>query len=67
MTRRAARTFYGGHAGYFTDPDGSAWQVAHNHGFVLAEDGSITIPDVSSRSLPRIWPVIRSCWAPHEA
>ena len=48
MTRRAARTFYGGYAGYFTGPDGYAWEVAHNQGFVLAEDGSITIPDVSS-------------------
>lgn len=48
VTRRAARTFYGGYAGYFTDPDGYAWEVAHNPGLMLAEDGSITVPDFSS-------------------
>jgi catechol 2,3-dioxygenase-like lactoylglutathione lyase family enzyme len=41
----AAETFYGGYAGYFTDPDGHAWEIAHNPGFPLAGDGSITIPD----------------------
>lgn len=48
VTRRAACTFYGGYAGYFIDPDGYAWEVAHNPGFMLAEDGSITVPDFSS-------------------
>ena len=45
VTRRPADTFYGGYAGYFTDPDGHAWEVAYNPGFPLAADGSITIPD----------------------
>jgi uncharacterized glyoxalase superfamily protein PhnB len=45
VTRRPAETFYGGYAGYFTDPDGHAWEVAYNPGFPLAEDGAITIPD----------------------
>lgn len=48
VTRPAARIFYGGYAGFFTDPDGHAWEIAHNPGFPLAEDGSITIPDFSS-------------------
>jgi predicted acetyltransferase/predicted lactoylglutathione lyase len=48
VTRPAARTFYGGYAGFFTDPDGHAWEIAHNPGFLLAEDGSITVPDFSS-------------------
>jgi len=26
----AADTFYGGHAGYFTDPDGHLWEIAWN-------------------------------------
>jgi catechol 2,3-dioxygenase-like lactoylglutathione lyase family enzyme len=47
VTRRPAETFYGGYAGYFLDPDGHAWEVAHNPGFPLADDGSITIPDFS--------------------
>ncbi len=45
VTRPAATTFYGGYAGVFTDLDGHAWEIAHNPGFPLAEDGSITIPD----------------------
>lgn len=45
VTRRAAKTFYGGYAGVFTDLDGHAWEIAYNPGFSLAEDGSITIPD----------------------
>ncbi|MCW2541713.1 MAG: glyoxalase [Frankiales bacterium] len=45
ITRPAAKTFYGGYAGYFTDLDGHLWEIAHNPGFALAEDGSITVPD----------------------
>jgi predicted lactoylglutathione lyase len=45
VTRRPAETFYGGYAGYFTDPDGHAWEVAWNPGFTLAADGSLTLPD----------------------
>ena len=44
VTRRPADTFYGGYAGYFTDLDGHAWEIAHNPGFALADDGSVTIP-----------------------
>jgi uncharacterized protein len=46
ITRDAEQTFYGGYAGYFTDLDGHAWEIAHNPGFPIAEDGSITIPDL---------------------
>lgn len=45
VTRRAAETFYGGYAGVFTDPDGHAWEIAHNPGFTLNPDGTIAIPD----------------------
>jgi predicted lactoylglutathione lyase len=45
VTQEPAETFYGGYAGYFTDPDGHVWEVAHNPGFTLAEDGSLTLPD----------------------
>ena len=48
VTRRPAETFYGGYAGYFLDPDGHAWEIAYNPGFPLSDDGSITIPDLSS-------------------
>lgn len=45
VTRAPADTFYGGYAGYFSDPDGHVWEVAHNPGFPIDDDGSITIPD----------------------
>jgi catechol 2,3-dioxygenase-like lactoylglutathione lyase family enzyme len=45
VTRPPAETFYGGYAGYFLDPDGHAWEIAHNPGFALADDGSLTVPD----------------------
>ena len=45
VTRRPAETFYGGYAGCFADPDGHVWEIAHNPGFVMAEDGSIILPD----------------------
>jgi predicted acetyltransferase/predicted lactoylglutathione lyase len=48
VTRHPARTLYGGYAACFTDPDGHTREVAHNPGFPLAEDGSITVPDFSS-------------------
>lgn len=50
ITRAATETFYGGYAGYFSDPDGHLWEVAHNPGFTIAADGSITIPDFSAGS-----------------
>ena len=44
-TRPAAETFYGGYAGYFADPDGHLWEVAHNPGFTLTDDGALVLPD----------------------
>jgi uncharacterized protein len=48
VTRSPRETFYGGYAGVFVDPDGHVWEVAHNPGFPLAEDGSLTVPDFRS-------------------
>jgi uncharacterized glyoxalase superfamily protein PhnB len=45
VTKAPAETFYGGYAGFFRDPDGHVWEVAHNPGFTFAEDGSIILPD----------------------
>lgn len=45
ITRPAGETFYGGYAGCFTDLDGHVWEIAHNPGFPLGQDGAITIPD----------------------
>jgi predicted lactoylglutathione lyase len=44
VTREPSETFYGGFAGAFRDPDGHAWEIAHNPGFGLQDDGSVTLP-----------------------
>ncbi len=43
VTRPGAETFWGGYSGAFTDPDGHAWEVAHNPHWTLAEDGSVSL------------------------
>jgi uncharacterized protein len=45
ISREPARTFYGGYAGCFRDPDGHVWEVAHNPGFGLADDGTVILPE----------------------
>ncbi|MFB6812021.1 VOC family protein [Streptomyces sp. NPDC056387] len=45
ITRPAAVNAIGFYSGVFTDPDGHAWEVAHNPGFTLAEDGALILPD----------------------
>ena len=42
--RPGAITFWGGYSGVFIDPDGHPWEVAHNPGWVLAENGSVRLP-----------------------
>lgn len=39
--RPGAENFWGGYSGVFIDPDGHPWEVAHNPGWRLAEDGSV--------------------------
>ncbi|GAB2673545.1 VOC family protein [Nocardia goodfellowii] len=46
ITKPAAVNAVGFYSSAFVDPDGHAWEVAHNPGFPLAEDGSVTIPDL---------------------
>jgi len=41
--RAASTTFWGGYSGVFIDLDGHPWEVAHNPGWVLAEDGTVRL------------------------
>lgn len=41
LGRAGAPTFWGGYSGLFFDPDGHAWEVAHNPGWPLGEDGAV--------------------------
>jgi predicted lactoylglutathione lyase len=42
IAREPGTTFWGGYAGVFVDPDDHPWEVAHNAGWTLAEDGSVS-------------------------
>ena len=48
VTKPPSETFYGGYAGFFRDLDGHVWEVAHNPGFILGDDGALTLPDFAS-------------------
>ena len=41
--RPAPRAEWGGMSGAFADPDGYVWEVAHNPGWTITDDGSIRI------------------------
>ena len=50
VTRAPAKPFYGGYVGSFRDPDGHAWEIAHNPGFLLAPDGSVAVGEANRTS-----------------
>ena len=37
-------TAWGGYSGYFADPDGHVWEVAHNPGWPIGADGRPQLP-----------------------
>jgi len=41
--RPGAETFWGGYSGVFVDPDGHAWEIAHNPFWTIADDGSVSL------------------------
>ena len=43
--REPAETLWGGYSGVFVDLDGHPWEVAHNPGWELEEDGSLRLPE----------------------
>ena len=43
IVRPAVHPEWGGYSGAFADPDGYVWEVAHNPGWTLTEDGSIRL------------------------
>jgi len=42
-SRAGAETFWGGYSGVFIDPEGHAWEVAHNPHWTIGEDGSVSL------------------------
>jgi predicted lactoylglutathione lyase len=45
IAREPAETFWGGYSGVFIDPDGHPWEVAHNPGWTLTDDGAVRLPE----------------------
>jgi len=43
IARPGAETFWGGYSGVFVDPEGHAWEVAHNPHWTVAADGSVSL------------------------
>lgn len=43
IARPGGPTVWGGYTGIFHDPDGHAWEVAHNPIWTLHDDGSVTL------------------------
>jgi len=41
--REPAGTAWGGYSGLFIDPDGHPWEVAHNPGWTVLADGSVSL------------------------
>jgi len=44
IIKPAQATDWGGYHGYFADPDGHAWEVAHNPSWPLGDNGLPTLP-----------------------
>jgi catechol 2,3-dioxygenase-like lactoylglutathione lyase family enzyme len=44
IVREAAPTPWGGYQGYFADPDGHVWEIAHNPAWPIGEDGRPALP-----------------------
>ena len=47
LLKPAQKVFWGGYSGYFADPDGHVWEVAHNPFFPLDVDGRMQLPPPS--------------------
>jgi catechol 2,3-dioxygenase-like lactoylglutathione lyase family enzyme len=44
ITRPAAKTDWGGYTGYFADPDGHVWEIAHNPFWPIGDDERPRLP-----------------------
>ena len=43
LLKAAHETFWGGYSGYFADPDGHTWEVAHNPGWTIDKAGHVSL------------------------
>ena len=45
ILRQPRKTFWGGYSGYFSDPDGHTWEIAHNPLWTIQQDGRISMKE----------------------
>lgn len=45
ITKPGQQVFWGGYNGYFADPDGHLWEVAHNPYWTMDDRGLVQLPD----------------------
>jgi uncharacterized protein len=43
LLKPGQKVFWGGYSGYFADPDGHHWEVAHNPFATLSKEGALTL------------------------
>lgn len=43
LLKTPEKVFWGGYSGYYADPDGHVWEIAHNPFWELNADGSLTL------------------------
>ncbi|MEO8589916.1 MAG: VOC family protein [Flavobacteriales bacterium] len=41
ITKEPVKVFWGGYSGYFADPDGHLWEIAHNPFLEMDKDGNV--------------------------
>lgn len=45
LVKAPEKVSWGGYSGYFADPDGHLWEVAHNPFFPMDEHGHVVLPE----------------------
>ncbi len=45
ILKEPEEVFWGGYSGYFSDPDGHAWEVAYNPYWTIREDGRVSMTE----------------------
>jgi catechol 2,3-dioxygenase-like lactoylglutathione lyase family enzyme len=43
IVKEPQKAFWGGYSGYFSDPDGHKWEVAHNPFWTIRKDGRVSM------------------------
>ncbi len=45
ILKQPQKAFWGGYSGYFSDPDGHVWEIAHNPFWTVRKDGRVAMKE----------------------